>query len=233
MKLLSTTASNTKIAKSEKSVDKIRIASLSLYPDDVICPARHVAGCAESCLVSAGRGKFGNVVAARQAKTKYWHDDRDGFIAQLRDEMHSFIKSCKRQGVTPVFRLNTISDIQWENYLDIAGEFGDAFFYDYTKLAKRLSKKLPDNYKLMFSYSNASAYQSQVKLALKSDVPMSVVFRGGLPSQFLGRKVIDGDLSDIVNVKSGAIIIGLRAKGDAKSDDSDFVVDNPDLIRAA
>lgn len=46
----------------------------------------------------------------------------------------------------------------------------------------------------------------------------------------MGRAVVDGDESDIHNVNQGKVIIGLRAKGKAKSDDSDFVVDNPDMI---
>tara|TARA_E500000318_G_C3553428_1_gene210006 strand:- start:389 stop:1087 length:699 start_codon:yes stop_codon:yes gene_type:complete len=232
MQLLNTTASNTKIAKSQDSMANVRIASLSLYPDDVICPARHVAGCAKPCLVSAGRGSFSNVIEARKKKSQYWHDDRERFLAQLRTEMHSFIKSCKRKGVTPVFRLNTISDIRWEKFLDMEGEFGDALFYDYTKLADRL-KKIPSNYKLMFSYSNRLEFQRQVGKALATNVPMTVVFRNGFPKTFLGRVVIDGDKSDLYNSMSGNVIVGLRAKGKAKSDDSDFVVDNPDLIHAA
>lgn len=230
MKLLSTSGSNTKIAKSIKSMGgEVRIASLSLMPDDSICPARHIAGCAKPCLNTAGRGAFSNVQQARKRKSDWWHDDRPGFLAQLRKEMHAFIKSCKRQGVKPVFRLNTISDIQWEKFLDIEGEFGDAFFYDYTKLANRLGKT-PSNYKLMFSFSAKVEYAPQVVKALSTDVPMTVVFRGGLPSRYMGRAVVDGDESDIHNVNQGKVIIGLRAKGKAKSDDSDFVIDNPDMI---
>jgi hypothetical protein len=57
MKLLNTDGGNTKIAKSMKSklgTDLIRIASLSMMPDDVLCPSRHIAGCAETCLQSTG-----------------------------------------------------------------------------------------------------------------------------------------------------------------------------------
>jgi hypothetical protein len=227
MKLLNTTGGNTKIAKSAKSTigsDKIRIASLSMMPDDILCPARNLAGCAAPCLQSAGRGRMSNVAKGRQAKTDWWHADRDGFIAQLRKEMHAFIKACQRQGVKPVFRLNTISDIAWETHLDLAGEFADAFFYDYTKRANRIGKT-PANYKLMFSYSAVPAYQRQVRKALETDVPVAVVFRGNLPKMFMNRPVIDGDASDVVNVQSGRVIVGLLAKGDAKRDTSGFVVD--------
>jgi hypothetical protein len=234
MKLLNTNGGNTKVAKSMKSTlgtDKVRIASLSLMPNIQLCPAQEVAGCKEACLVSAGRGKMSNVAKGRERKTEWFMSDRDGFLAQLRKEMHSFIKTCKRQGVQPVFRLNTISDIQWENLLDLEGEFGDAFYYDYTKLAKRLFKRMPSNYKLMFSYSPKPEFWNQVDMALDTDVPISVVFRGALPKRFLGRDVIDGDESDIVNVQKGAVIVGLRAKGDALGKAGDgFVVDTANRI---
>jgi hypothetical protein len=146
--------------------------------------------------------------------------------------MHAFIRTCTKQGVKPVFRLNTISDVQWETMLDLEGEFGDAFFYDYTKLGKRLHKRMPRNYKLMFSYSTRTEYAKQVALALDTDVPMAVVFSSKvLPETFKGRKVIDGDVSDIANVQAGKVIIGLRAKGKAVHDMSGFVVHNTaDLI---
>ena len=232
MKLLNTTGGNTKIAKSSKSklgTENVRIASLSLMPDDILCPARHLAGCAAPCLQSAGRGRMSNVAQGRQRKTDYWHADRDKFIEQLRAEKHSFIRTCLRQGVKPVFRLNTISDIAWETYLDLAGEFSDAYFYDYTKRAKRLGNT-PENYDLMFSFSTTNMYRNQVMKALKTRVPMAVVGHCEMPKTFLGRPCIDGDASDIVNVQSGEVVIWLRAKGQAKYDESGFVVRDPELI---
>ena len=92
MKLLDTSGNNTKVKKtndfrSKKVVDKfgnyIRLASLSMRPDDILCPSRHLAGCAEPCLVSAGMGAFSNVEAGRQAKTDFFHNDREGFLDQL------------------------------------------------------------------------------------------------------------------------------------------------------
>ena len=80
----------------------------------------------------------------------------------------------------------------------------------------------------MFSYSGAPDFQKQVDEALKTDVPMTVVFRGGFPKMFKGREVIDGDKSDLFNVKQHGKIVGLRVKGnDAKDSDSPFIVDCP------
>ena len=91
----------------------------------------------------------------------------------------------------------------------------------------------------MFSYSGAAKYQPQVKRALKTDAPISVVFTD-IPTdpnyRFLGRPVIDGDRSDLINLEAGPVIIGLkykRTKADADTvQQSDFVI-NPNLIASA
>jgi len=234
-RLSSIDATNTKVAKSEKSLiggSKIRILSLSLMPDDTLCPARWLADCAEDCLRSSGRGIQQNVIDGRQARTNLWHADRDAFLSTLKKELHNFIRLCDRQNVVPVTRLNVLSDIPWENYLDFADEFRALFSYDYTKLPARLGKT-PSNYRLMFSYSKAPGFQKQVERALTHRVPMTAVFRGGLPATFLGRPVYDGDVSDIANLEQVDSIIGLRVKGhQAKKSASPFIIDNPELIAA-
>jgi hypothetical protein len=240
MKLLDTSGNNTKVKKTNdfrsKRVidflgDSIRLASLSLRPDDILCPSRHLAGCAEPCLVSAGMGAFSNVESGRQAKTDFFHRDRDGFLDQLRKELANFEKLCAKTGVKPVVRLNTISDIQWEKF-GIPQAFPNITFYDYTKLAKRLGNT-PSNYRLMFSYSGKAEYQRQVLMALKSAAPISVVFNGPMPETFLGREVIDGDVSDLENLFSGKKIVGLKAKGKAKKSESDFIVNTNIIFRSA
>ena len=212
MKLLDTTGGNTKLAKNNRDIT-IRVAGLSLFPNDTLCPMRHVAGCAKPCLVSAGRGIMSNVVNGRQAKTEYFLSDRAAFLAQLKRELANFEKVCNRAGVIPYVRLNVLSDIQWE--LPAFGEIPQSFpnirFFDYTKLAKRLGNT-PANYQLMFSYSRAPEYQKQVDIALQTNVPMSVVFHGQMPKSFLGRPVINGDNSDIENLKHAGAIIGLKYK---------------------
>ena len=224
MKLLSINASNTKIKKTqEKEFVKTRLASLSLYPDNKICPASIAAKCQDGCLVSAGRGRFDNVANARRAKTEYWHNDQAGFLAQLRKELANFDKLCKRQGVRGVVRLNTISDIAWENY-EIPQAFPDLKFYDYSKRVNRIGKT-PANYDLMFSYSGAPSYKKQVE-QMPAGYPMAVVFRDSLPTHFMGRPVIDGDKSDLDNLRSGHSVVGLLAKGKAKKDTTGFVVDS-------
>ena len=232
MKLLNTNASNTKIMKTQKGTE-YEIASLSLMPDSLICPSQIIAQCKKPCLVFAGRGQMHSVARSRQSKSDLWHSDKSLFLEILTKEMAAFITRCNKREKLAAFRLNTISDIPWEKY-GIPQLFPQALLYDYTKLAARLGRT-PENYKLMFSYSAAPAYQNQVRAALKTNVPISAVFRGGLPKTYLERPVIDGDKSDLVNLYSGASIIGLKLKGGKaiQASKSPFIVDNPELIELA
>ena len=112
----------------------------------------------------------------------------------------------------------------------------DAIFYDYTKRPNRLNKKLPKNYYLTVSYSQATErYQNIVEDAIKkhSNINVAVVFRDKekIPVSFLGRPVIDGDKDDLRFLDPKGSIVGLYAKGkEAKNDRSGFIVDVKDLI---
>ena len=223
LNLLDTSGGNTKIAKTNKGA-AYRVASLSLMPDRILCPGSKAAGCFEGCLKSAGRGRFDNVAAGRQWRADLWHNDQTQFLERLRRELKNHVKNCARLKIKPAARLNVLSDIAWENF-GIPQEFPGLYMYDYTKRAARIGKT-PENYQLMFSYSGRAQYSAQVKKALKTGVPVAVVFRHEFPAEFLGRPVINGDNSDLVNSKAGPVIIGLKAKGKlAKNDLSGFVID--------
>ena len=50
------------------------------------------------------------------------------------------------------------------------------------------------------------------------------MFRDKLPETFKGKKVINGDLTDLRFLDPKKIIVGLKAKGKAKKDYSGFVI---------
>tara|TARA_A100001391_G_scaffold87509_1_gene57931 strand:- start:1802 stop:2368 length:567 start_codon:yes stop_codon:yes gene_type:complete len=184
------------------------------------------------CLKGAGLAAvYDSVNKARQQKTDFWHADQSGFLTQLTRELSNFKKLCDRNNLQGVVRLNVLSDIAWEQF-GIPQAFPELFFYDYTKRAKRLGNT-PDNYKLMFSYSDRPQYQKQVSMALPTGVPVAVVFKNRVPAEYLGRPVIDGDLSDLDNVMAGPVVVGLTAKGPAKNDQTGFVVDGNMISRLA
>ena len=214
MKLLDTNGGNTKLRKNNKDIN-IRVAGLSLYPIDTrICAFQDIAQCKGPCLSDSGFAKvYESVNQARMAKTDLYLNERKKFIELLKYELTNFERLCLKQSVTPYVRLNVISDIQYELKANgcIPQSFPNINFFDYTKIAKRLGKT-PDNYELMFSYSNAPAYQQSVRKALKTDVPISVVFFGNMPNRFMGKEVVDGDSSDIVNLGYKNKIVGLKYK---------------------
>lgn len=218
LKLLNTGATNSKIAKSQNGTE-FKIASLSLYPNNIICAGAKSADCMNTCLKDTGfAGVFKSVNIARELKTQMYLKEREKFLAQLRKEIAAFIKKCTKQGLRAAFRLNTISDIDWTRH-GIPQEFAEAYFYDYSKRVKTLNTGL-QNYKKIFSYSGTPQYQRQVNEALKSHYPIAVVFRDFVPvgKFFLNREIIDGDRSDLVNATAFNKIVGLKLKGNKNKD---------------
>jgi len=211
--IIATNSTNTKVLKSNKHNKDFRLASLSMKPNLTICPASKSAGCLKLCLVNSGRGAMSSVDKARSLRSDYYMKHKELFIAQVHKELTNYEKTCKKQGVIPTVRLNTISDIAYE-LTDIIVKHPNILFIDYTKRARRLKdvNKL-HNYKVIFSYSGKATYQKQVEIALQYNNPVAVVFEKYLPKTFLGREVIDGDISDIDNaLYSNDKIVGLKLK---------------------
>ena len=223
MKLLSTT--NTKTMRGEKFgyltfVLHLAPSRLSGYQT---CPMAS-AGCAAACLNTAGMGKFKNVQAARIRKTRWFFEDRETFMAQLVKDIQAAIRKADRLGLKPAFRLNCLSDIRWENvpvfgFNNIMEMFPTVRFYDYTKLSNRTN--LPGNYHLTFSRSESN--NQQVHEVMLTDINVAVVFKE-LPQTYLGRQVIDGTETDLRFLDPKGVVVGLLAKGRAKTDLSGFVV---------
>ena len=190
-----------------------------------VCPNAST-GCAAACLNTAGRGIMRNVQEARIRKTQFFFDDREGFLRQLFKEIKSSIKSATKKQLNSCFRLNLTSDIAWERYIIPA--FKDHQFYDYTKSKTRMRRflqgKLPENYHLTFSRSEDTK-DAEVKEFCSAGGNVAVVFRGHLPSEWKGIKVIDGDVSDLRFQDEQGVIVGLVAKGLGKKDETGFVVE--------
>ena len=121
--------------------------------------------------------------------------------------------------------LNTTSDISWENY-NLFEKFPMLQFYDYTKIQKRALKfargEYPPNYHLTYSL-NEDNYDKAVEV-LNEGGNIAVVFRKDLPDTFMGKKVVNGDLHDLRYLDPKNVVVGLKAKGKAKTDYSGFVM---------
>lgn len=199
-----------------------------------LCPHAS-AGCRAACLYTAGRGIMKPVQAGRMRKTKLFFEDASRFVELLAADVARLVKQAERKSMTPCVRLNGTSDVPWERirfsvYANIFDAFPNVQFYDYTKRPNRDVSAWP-NYHLTFSRSESNNAQAMIELSRGRNV--AVVFdtpKGEpLPSSWRGHAVVDGDESDLRFLDagdSGAVVIGLRAKGKAKHDDSGFVIVN-------
>ena len=239
MKLLS--IGNPKILKGMKQGYMTYI--LHLAPADVsgynTCP-KATAGCKAACLNTAGRGgmfKKGettNVIQqARIRKTRWFFEDRESFLATLKDDIRKAIKQSEKKGLIPVFRLNGTSDLSWEKY-GIIQEFPNVQFYDYTKVLGRKVNGLA-NYHLTFSAADGN--DNDVRRAIKEKYNIATVFgikkSQPMPETYEGTPVFNGDDSDLRFLDPKGVVVGLYAKGKAKKDTSGFVKYPVFMMKAA
>jgi len=234
MKLLTTENAKTTKGESLGYLTAILYLAPSTLSGRNVCP--HASeGCITSCLFSAGMGAFSNVQDARIAKTKAFFADPKGFVEDLAKDIEAAQRKAQREGLELCVRLNGTSDLPWENLGGQAGvclmrRFPGVRFYDYTKNPARirafLAGRMPENYSLTFSRSECNG-EIALELA-KAGANVAVVFAtkkgADLPKDWAGRPVVDGDLHDLRFLDGRGRIVGLRAKGKAKKDESGFVV---------
>ena len=223
MKLLSTT--NYKTSKGEKL--GILTGILYLAPAKIsgyeVCPMRS-AGCTAACLYTAGMGAFSNVQEARIKKTKMFFEQREEFFKLLHKDIKSLIAKAKKENLVPAIRLNGTSDINWVRF-KIFEQYPEVQFYDYTKMLNHLTKDVA-NYHITFSKNESN--DVDCKIALERGYNVAVVFNTkkglSLPSSWNNYPVYDGDDTDVRFYDPDNHVIGLRAKGMAKKDNSGFVI---------
>jgi len=224
--LLSDGSTNTKTAK-----NNLQTFILYLAPSDIIgthnlCPMAS-AGCKASCLYSAGRGRFSNVQLSRINKAKFWAYNRKAFYIQLANELlkihdkSNFEKIAIRlNGTSDVDHLDLLKRYTGINFLD--GFYSNLLFYDYTKNINVYKKYFGSNYKLTFSKSESNFDECLEVINMGGNI--AAVFSAELPEEYGGIKVINGDESDLRYFDPVNVIVGLKAKGDAKKDNTGFVI---------
>ena len=226
--LLSPGATNIKTAKNDLETFILYMAPANIVDGLNLCPFAS-DGCKKSCLYSAGRGKFSNVQLSRINKSKFWGFDRANFYLQLANELLIIHDKAIKKDIKIAIRLNGTSDIDHLdllqrysgiNFLD--SFYNDLLFYDYTKNYNHIRKYQGSNYKITFSRSEVNeldAYRT-----LKDGGNVAIVFKDELPATWNGFEVINGDLTDLRYFDPINVVVGLKAKGEAKKDVSGFVV---------
>jgi hypothetical protein len=226
--LLSKGTTNTKTAKNDLETFILYMAPANQVTGLNLCPFAST-GCKASCLYSAGRGKFSNVQESRINKSKFWGYDRSNFYIQLANELLSIHDKAIKKGTKIAIRLNGTSDIDHLDLLkrysgiDFLETFYDnLLFYDYTKNFNHIKKYLGSTYKITFSRSETN--ENDAYLTLKNGGNVAIVFADQLPQFWNGFPVINGDDTDLRYFDPVNVVVGLKAKGDAKKDQSGFVV---------
>lgn len=173
-------------------------------------------GCAAACLYTSGRGSMSNVIKGRRNKANYLDLAKEKFLNQLDKEITKIKAKHLKKGEKVCIRLNGTSDVVYENskYIVRDGKtiielHPEVQFYDYTKIAVRMFRKLPKNYQLTFSRHEENG--DMISKVLESGGNVSVVF-DELPETYLGYEVINGDISDLRFLDNKNVVVGLKYK---------------------
>lgn len=222
MQLLSV-STNAKTIKSDQSDKGVLTAICYLAPSTVsghdTCP--NAGNCKNVCLGwYAGRSRFSNVQQARIRKTKLYFENKPEFLRLLRADLDMFKAYCQQEGKKGFVRINGSSDLKIEDD-GFMQDYPDLQFYDYTKREDRAFGNLPSNYHLTYSRDERTK-PKDIQKRIKA-VNIAVVF-DKVPNTYMGIPVIDGDKDDLRPLDKKGVIVGLKAKGSAKKDESGFVV---------
>lgn len=226
--LLSKGTTNAKTSKNEQDTYILYLAPYNQNSKGInICP-KASEGCAAACLFSAGRGAFSNVIKARQNKTEYYLHDKKTFINQLANELIKIDKKASKNTNQTLIRLNGTSDLDFifllKKYANFdISNYNNLHFYDYTKILGKV-KKYSNNKNYTLTFSRAEDNEQDIFQAVQYGANVSAVFKGALPQTYKGIPVIDGDKTDNEMLKYKGYILGLKAKGKARTDKSGFVI---------
>ena len=191
---------------------------------------------------------------SRKLKARLFMAHRQEYMNRLARDIVKLERKAKREGLTLCVRLNGSTDIAWERIsfqiddktsraietrlgvshpragrvMTLLQLFPHIQFVDYTKNPNRMGKT-PSNLHLTLSYSGNNL--ADCLAALKRGQNVAVVFGEGLPREWHGHSVIDGDLHDLRHLDpicpngERGVVVGLSPKGlTAKRDTSGFVV---------
>ena len=165
---------------------------------------------------------------ARDRRTALYLEAPELFLKMLDVELALLEQDANHLDLRPAARLNGSSDLPWEVlHPDLFSRFPGIRFFDYTKVPERMDAFLdrpewPGNYHLTFS-AQANNHQ-QCRRLLARGGTVAAVFWPAIPASFWGFPVINGDKHDARFLDPVASIVGLTAKGLARTDLSGFTL---------
>lgn len=217
-KLLTAPENQLKLGKSARPTYGLTLAPADASGFDV-CTWRTPECTAACVLTTAGNARYDSVRDARVVKTRVLAAHPQAFVTVLAFELREAIRK-----VGPIdFRPNVGSDLRWERIAPAILTIPDVRVYDYTKAPARHREASAD-YRLTFSVSERDASVSEALEYLRSGGNAAVVFatkKGQpLPETWNGFAILDGDVSDSRVDDAPGTVVGLRAKGAARGDNS-------------
>jgi hypothetical protein len=186
-----------------------------------LCP-KASAGCLAACLYTAGRGAFSNVQAARMKRTEMFINETKLFFDCIAEEINRKANRVDELAV----RLNGTSDTKIVDVLLSKYSINkNVVFYDYTKIRQRAgSFVMQSGHMYTVAFSRSEENELEAVQVLSNGGIVAVVF-DKLPEKWYGYPVVDGDeRDDLMLDLFPSTVLGLKAKGKAKSDKTGFVV---------
>lgn len=141
----------------------------------------------------------------------------------MHEDITQLQRKARKLNLKPSVRINGTSDIDVAVvFKDLLEAFPKVQFYDYTKRIELVQRELPKNYYLCFSRSEKTSEET-IKELLTNGTNVVIVF-DEVPEEYLGYRVVNGDETDLRFLDPKGVIVGLKAKGEAKKDTTGFVV---------
>lgn len=216
--------------KTEKCLSVAVLARVLYFTPGIFC-SHATQGCLATCLGhSSGRMQMPTHAVARDRRAALYLEASQLFLQMLTLELTLLEHDARRKELQPAARLNGSSDVAWEDlHPEIFQRFPGIRFFDYTKNPARMNRFLqagnwPANYHITFSAQPDNHEQS--RRFLEQGGTVAAVFWPDVPRTFWGHPVINGDDHDARFLDTAGTIVGLKAKGSAKADQSGFVIRN-------
>jgi hypothetical protein len=216
-KLLTAPDENLKLTHSGS--DRVAAFGLSLAPAELsgwnVCRYSTV-GCRSACLATSGKGAFPRTMSGRVWKTRWLAERPLDFLRVLVDEVDGIkVGAWSAAGWTVSFRFNVLSDLPWETlapWLVARIAARGIRLYDYSKWP---SSKRAGAGSLGYEVcQSVSEKTTDAALAGMSHPVVVVDVKRGrvLPETFMGRPVVDGDVSDARFLDPAGSVVLLRYK---------------------
>lgn len=223
-KLLTPPDENLKLTHS--GTDQVAAFGLSLAPADLsgewnVCRYA-TAGCRAACLATSGNGRYSGTQRGRVWKTAWLGERPLEFLRVLASEIDGIkVGAWEAAGWTVSFRFNILSDLPWEEIAPwLVARIRDRGIrlYDYSKWpTSKRSGAAALGYEVCQSVCERTT-DAQLK-AMPHPVVVVDVGRGrALPAVWMGRPVVDGDVSDARFLDPVGAVVLLRYKNVSSCD---------------